>query len=82
MLPAILLEMEGGMPSFLGALDLCTLVLVSAGVCLGHLAVPVHRHMTPLARRGATINLLFGDFVSPFAVGALSYGDWKLRDGT
>jgi hypothetical protein len=65
MLPALLLEMERGQACFLGSLDLCTLVLISAGICLANLAMPYNRpRMTPLAKRGAFINLIFGDFVS------------------
>lgn len=37
-LPLILLELEHGTPSFLGAVDELTLVLVCAGVCLGNVA--------------------------------------------
>jgi hypothetical protein len=57
--------MELGDPSMAGALDLVTLVLVSAGVCLGLVLTgsdddDAHRR---LGSRGLAINLLCGDFV-------------------
>jgi hypothetical protein len=75
-LPLIMVEMEQGHASFLGAIDELTLVLVCAGVCLGKLMV---RAFQPeqisdadgaLCWRGIRINLLYGDFVEacyPFA---------------
>jgi hypothetical protein len=70
-LPGILIEMELGEPSFLGAIDVLTLVLVCAGICFGNLA---SRRLLPLpleisdsdaalCKRGLYINLLCGDFV-------------------
>mmetsp|Transcript_16969 Transcript_16969/g.46618 ORF Transcript_16969/g.46618 Transcript_16969/m.46618 type:complete len:174 (-) Transcript_16969:4853-5374(-) len=61
-LPMILIEMELGDPSMLGTLDLLTLVLVCAGVCLG-LIFTGDKEERSLAKRGITINLLCGDFI-------------------
>jgi hypothetical protein len=71
-LPLLLLvEMEGGEPGFLGAVDELSLVLVCAGICAGNLAA--HRAFgsstglsgaeLDLCRRGLRTNLWFGDFV-------------------
>lgn len=46
----------------LGALDMLTLVLVCAGVCLGILLTGPQSERS-LAKRGMTINLLNGDFI-------------------
>jgi len=63
-LPLILLEMESGSPSFFGALDYCTLCLVSGGICLAAvLTSKAYPDLVTLGRRGAFINLLWGDFV-------------------
>ncbi len=78
-LPLIILEMELGAPSFLGAVDWCTLCLSSGGICLAAWVLPpppaafpsggaapsasITLDPRPLARRGAYINLLWGDFV-------------------
>jgi len=73
-LPLILVEMETGDASFLGAIDELTLVLVCAGICSGKL---LGRAMTSamkkksaltdadagLCRRGLWINLCYGDFI-------------------
>jgi hypothetical protein len=59
LLPVILLEMELGHPSILGAIDECTLVLVSAGIC----AANVLTKKTALSLRGLLINLTCGDFI-------------------
>mmetsp|Transcript_17160 Transcript_17160/g.37540 ORF Transcript_17160/g.37540 Transcript_17160/m.37540 type:complete len:289 (+) Transcript_17160:776-1642(+) len=61
-LPIILIEMELGDASMLGALDLLTLVLVCAGVCLGLILIGDTEERS-LAKRGIAINLLFGDFI-------------------
>ena len=58
-LPVILLEMELGYPSLWGAVDECTLVLVSAGIC----AANVLTKKTALSKRGLFINLTCGDFI-------------------
>ena len=46
----------------LGALDLLTLALVCAGVCLG-LILTGSKEERSLAKRGIAINLLCGDFI-------------------
>ena len=71
LLPLILFEMERGDPSFLGAVDYCSLCLVSAGVTVATWLLPLPpdhpgnggRDPRPLARRGAYTNLVWGDFV-------------------
>ncbi|OEU09574.1 hypothetical protein FRACYDRAFT_228753 [Fragilariopsis cylindrus CCMP1102] len=61
-LPIILVEMEIGDASMLGALDFLTLVLVSAGICLGIILTGSTEERS-LARRGIATNLLCGDFI-------------------
>ncbi len=58
-LPVILLEMERGEMSVWGAVDECTLVLVSAGIC----AASVLTKGDALPKRGLIINLSCGDFI-------------------
>ena len=58
----ILVEMELGDASMLGALDLLTLVLVCSGICLGVLLTGSEEECS-LAKRGLTINLFYGDFI-------------------
>lgn len=69
-LPSILIEMERGDASFLGAVDELTLVLVSAGICLANVVCrstssSSQRHLqsTIPAKRGLLINVLCGDFI-------------------
>jgi hypothetical protein len=64
-LPIILIEMEQGKASLVGAIDECTLVLVSAGICFGNILVPRNLDDTNLAHcmRGLRINLFCGDFI-------------------
>jgi hypothetical protein len=70
-LPLILLEMEEGHASFLGAVDELTLVMISAGICAANMfttwLVPVTCSLLPaekdLCKRGLRYNLLCGDFV-------------------
>lgn len=70
-LPIILVEMECGSPSFFGAIDELTLVLVCAGVCLGNCVGDflfprkdvVSKADIALSWRAVRINLFFGDFV-------------------
>ena len=67
-LPIILIEMETGVPSFWGAVDECSLVLVCAGICLANILVPVQTTIksmdqTSLSIRGLRTNLLYGDFI-------------------
>jgi hypothetical protein len=63
-LPLILIEMERGDASMLGTLDFLSLVLVSAGVCLGMWVTSTESVGDyRLAKRGFAINLLCGDFI-------------------
>lgn len=70
-LPIILIEMECGSPSFSGAIDELSLVLVCAGVCWGTLESSylypkkdiVSEADIALCKRAVRFNLLFGDFV-------------------
>lgn len=70
-LPLILFEMAKGQPSFLGAVDWCSLCLVSGGITSATWLLPLPsyhpsnggRDPRPLARRGAYTNLMWGDFV-------------------
>lgn len=71
-LPLILIEMECGSPSFLGAIDELTLVLTCSGVCLGNLVfgeilcpkkTTLSEAELSLSKRAMYINLLCGDFV-------------------
>ena len=61
-LPLILVEMELGDPSVLGAMDELTLVLVSAGICAGIYVTGTNKDSS-LVKRGLKINLLCGDFI-------------------
>ncbi|CAB1116454.1 unnamed protein product [Ectocarpus sp. CCAP 1310/34] len=63
-LPVIVLELargEGG--SIWGAIDLCALCMVAAGLCVAHLLRPTSPVDLTLARRGLIFNLCFGDFI-------------------
>jgi hypothetical protein len=69
-LPLILLEMETGDPSFLGAVDELSLVLVCAGVCLGSLLGKWMRSSLScddtdckLWTRGLATSICCGDFI-------------------
>jgi len=65
-LPVILIEMETGMSSVLGAVDECTLVLVCAGICFGQcifLSSNDDATQISLCRKGLVINILCGDFI-------------------
>lgn len=69
-LPIILIEMERGEGSILGAVDECTLCLVSAGICLGNIVTAplmISSDSTSsdiaISKRGLKINLLCGDFI-------------------
>lgn len=66
-LPLVLIEMEEGDASFLGAIDELTLVLVCAGICTANLAMskmyPDSIRDTALSRRGLFVNLTCGDFI-------------------
>ena len=58
-LPLILIEMEKGDSSILGAVDECTLVLVSCGICTANVMLTNDQ----LPKRGLKINLFCGDFI-------------------
>ncbi|CAM9173990.1 unnamed protein product, partial [Ectocarpus fasciculatus] len=66
-LPVIVLELargEGGsMGSIWGAIDLCALCMVAAGLCAAHLLRPTSPVDAALGRRGLIFNLGFGDFI-------------------
>ncbi|CAM9307806.1 unnamed protein product, partial [Choristocarpus tenellus] len=62
-LPIICLELQGGVPSIWGAVDLCALCMVAAGLCMAHALRPRGPWDLKLARRGFRTNVLFGDFV-------------------
>eukprot|EP00903_Cladosiphon_okamuranus_P011494 g10826.t1 len=62
-LPVIVLELSGGQGSIWGAMDMCALCMVAAGLCAAHLVRPDTKADVPLARRGLAFNLCFGDFV-------------------
>lgn len=71
LLPMILVEMECGDASFVGALDELALVLVCAGVCFGNLVVVslfpkediLSEADVALCKRAVRINSMFGDFI-------------------
>lgn len=58
-LPLILVEMECGEASIFGAIDECTLVLVSAGICAANVLLTKDE----LPHRGLKINIFCGDFI-------------------
>lgn len=62
-LPIILLEMEKTGSSFLGAIDMVGLVMVSAGITFAAVLYPRRRDDRTLAIPGLFINLVFGTFV-------------------
>ena len=62
-LPVILLEMEKTGNSFLGAIDLVGLVMVSAGIMLANILYPRVKDDRALAVPGLFINFVFGTFV-------------------
>merc|ERR1712151_444744 len=65
--------MEQGKPSLWGSIDECTLVLVSAGICFGHIILYkmhpakycniVIQEQLVIIKRGFIINMLCGDFI-------------------
>jgi hypothetical protein len=57
------IEFSAGGRSFLDAIDMITLVTVSAGIALAATAFPRHDQDRPSARRTLTINTCFGTFV-------------------
>lgn len=62
-LPIVLLEMEATGFSFLGAIDLCALVMVCAGIQLANIVKPRNEGDRASAIPNILINLAFGTFV-------------------
>ncbi|SHF16576.1 Phosphotransferase system IIC components, glucose/maltose/N-acetylglucosamine-specific [Seinonella peptonophila] len=62
-LPIVLLEMEKTGHSFLGAVDMTGLVMVSAGITLANIIVPKKKSDVAAASPGFLINMGFGTFV-------------------
>ena len=62
-LPIVLLEMESTGFSFLGAIDMTGLVMVSAGITLANVLIPRQKSDAAVALPGFLINLGFGTFV-------------------
>ena len=62
-LPIVLLEMEAAGFSFLGAIDMTGLVMVSAGITLANVVFPRQKGDAAVALPGFLINMGFGTFV-------------------
>ena len=62
-LPIVLLEMEEMGFSFLGAIDMTGLVMVSAGITLANIILPKQKGEAAVALPGCIINICFGTFV-------------------
>lgn len=62
-LPIVLLEMEKTGNSFLGAVDMVGLVMVSAGITLANIVYPRDKSEATVALPGFLINMGFGTFV-------------------
>lgn len=62
-LPIVLLEMEEMGFSFLGAIDMTGLVMVSAGITLANIILPKQKGEVAVALPGCIINICFGTFV-------------------
>jgi hypothetical protein len=62
-LPIVLLEMETQGNSFLGAVDMTGLVMVSAGITLANIMLPRQTSERALAVPGFMVNVGFGTFV-------------------
>lgn len=62
-LPIVLLEMETAGVSFLGAIDMTGLVMVSAGITLANILFPRQKSEAAIAAPGFFINMVFGTFV-------------------
>jgi len=62
-LPIVLLEMEQTGASFLGAIDMVGMVLVSAGINLANIIAPREKGEAAAATPGFLINMGFGTFV-------------------
>lgn len=62
-LPIVLLEMEQTGYSFLGAVDMTGLVMVSAGITLANIIAPREKKEASIALPGFLVNIGFGTFV-------------------
>ncbi len=62
-LPIVLLEMEQTGFSFLGAIDMTGLVMVSAGITLANILFPKQKSEAAVALPGFIVNVGFGTFV-------------------
>lgn len=62
-LPIVMLEMESTGNSFLGAIDMVGLVMVSAGITLANIIGPRDKGEAAVAAPGFLINIGFGTFV-------------------
>lgn len=62
-LPIVLLEMEQTGFSFLGAVDMTGLVMVSAGITLANIIAPREKSEAAVALPGFLVNMGFGTFV-------------------
>jgi hypothetical protein len=62
-LPIALFEMEKYGFSFIGAVDMCSLVMVSAGITLANIIAPRQKSERPAASVGFFINMVFGTYV-------------------
>ena len=62
-LPIVLLEMEEMGFSFLGAIDMTGLVMVSAGITLANIILPKQKGEEGCSTSGCIINICFGTFV-------------------
>lgn len=62
-LPIVLLEMETQGNSFLGAVDMTGLVMVSAGITLANIIAPKAKSEASVAAPGFFVNMVFGTFV-------------------
>ncbi len=62
-LPIVMLEMSKYGNSFLGSIDMCGLVMVSAGITLANIIYPKSKDEAALATPGFIINVCFGTFV-------------------
>lgn len=62
-LPIVLLEMETTGHSFLGAVDMTGLVMVSAGITLANIIAPREKSEASIAAPGFLVNVGFGTFV-------------------
>ncbi|QCT04695.1 putative membrane protein [Paenibacillus algicola] len=62
-LPIVLLEMERTGNSFLGAVDMVGLVMVSAGITLANIVAPRDKGEAAVAAPGFAMNMGFGTFV-------------------